>query len=371
MLVVSEVAATSIKMDLEKSLERLEATTTDFGIVQHSNLEVPNPSFHYSVDDSSRGLVSLARFSNKFQMNKVADVFLGYAEGALRSDGFFENYRSPTGVFGARDGSGPENIVCLKDCFGRTIWGLAEFADSSYSSRDRTRAEVLIGSALEWIDISKIDTEKSLAFFGIGLAKILNYEKEDRVIEMACEVGEKLYQLYKKHSDGDWRAYSDEITYCAARTSHAMMALGDVFGIEKFVNIGIVTMGMLNRYTFDKDGVFHPIGNGNPATNTTETAWLSKGKEMALYDAQSVEAGCAVEVLCLAERLRPGEGHGVRARDAFAWHDGKNSAGIKMVTDSGAVYDGITGPRSVNENCGAEPLVMYLNSGAAIRDMAT
>jgi len=376
LIVVSEVAATTVNMDTRKSLIRMKDMTTKFGIVQHSNLEVPDTSFYYSVDDSSRGLIALARCSDKFQMKNVADVYLSYAEGAFRDDGFFENYRSPAGVFGSRgfgeneNPGDPENPNLLKDCFGRTVWSLAEFAASEYSTRERSRAKTLIDLALGHINLSRIDTEKSLAFLGIGLSKILEDDKRDYVVEMAFEFGEKLHRLYEKHSDKDWRAYSDEITYCAARTSHAMLALGEALKSTEYIGIGMDTLEMLNKYTFDKNLMFHPIGNGNPDANTTGTAWLGKGKLMALFDAQSVEAGCAAEALAVAERLRPGEGHGVLAKNGVAWYHGKNSAGIKMVRPSGAVYDSITGPRSVNENCGAEPLVMYLNASAAIRNMA-
>jgi hypothetical protein len=81
----------------KKAIERLRATTTNYGLVQHSKLEVPDTSFDYSVDDSSRALVVLSRFSRNFKDEELARIYLDYLISAKRPDGWFENYRRADG----------------------------------------------------------------------------------------------------------------------------------------------------------------------------------------------------------------------------------------------------------------------------------
>jgi hypothetical protein len=87
--------------------------------------------------------------------------------------------------------------------------------------------------------------------------------------------------------------------------------------------------------------------------------WMVRGKDMAVYDEQTIEAGCMVEA-CRDAYFVTGEKKYLEfGKKAYQWFLGRNSALQCMVKADGAVYDAINGPKSVNENCGAESLISW------------
>jgi uncharacterized protein YyaL (SSP411 family) len=200
----------------------------------------------------------------------------------------------------------------------------------------------------------------SMAFAGIALSKYLNIRANDENLSrLAKKTAKKLAKLYKNNSDEDWKGFDDKYTYCAARLPQSMILFGTTLKDEQYTRIGIASLDFLIQNLFDSGGVFHAIGNGNPDTNEIETSWLRKHSIMAIYDEQSIEAGCMVEA-CRDASIITGEAkYKQYAKNALRWFHGKNSAGIRMVKDNGAVYDAINGPNSVNINCGAESVISY------------
>jgi hypothetical protein len=339
--------------EIIKNIRRIKQTSGNFGIAQHSKLEEPDFTVPHSIDDNARALIIISR--NSKEDNGLVKTLLKCLYESKRQDGWFENYRMSNGAFG-RDGK-LDVPSALQDCYGRTLWALAEFINSDYEESDRFKTKELFLGSLS--NISKLSYPMSMAFAGIALSKYLEHTSDEKILRLAKGTAKKLAKLYKQYSNEVWKGFDDKYTYCAARLPQSMILLGGTLKDEQYTQIGIASLDFLIQNLFDSGGVFHAIGNGNPDTNEIETSWLRKYSIMAIYDEQSIEAGCMVEA-CRDASIITGEAKYIQyTKNALQWFHGKNSAGIRMVKDNGAVYDAINGPNSVNKNCGAESVISY------------
>jgi hypothetical protein len=342
-------------MTIEKVIKRLKETTSEYGVAQHSKGEKPDFSVPSSVDDNARAEILLARFSDRFQEPLLSNTFLKNLYESKRSDGWFENYRMQDGTFG-REKTRDESFS-LQDCYGRVLWALAEFSQSSYTF-GRDSANDLFLNSLG--NAEAVNHPMSLSLVGIALSKYLSGRGHLPKVEfLAGKLGQELQRRFREHSTKDWKGFDSEYTYCVARLPQSMILLGKTLGLEEYIGIGLWSLDFLIQNLFDSKGTFHAVGNGNLTTNPTGTSWFRKGLERAVYDEQTIEAGVMVEACRDAYSVTKNKRYQYFRNFAFDWFLGKNSAKRKMVTKSGAVYDAVTGPNSINENCGAESLLSY------------
>ncbi|MFA5060813.1 MAG: hypothetical protein WC494_00660 [Candidatus Pacearchaeota archaeon] len=340
-------------MTIEKVIKRLKETTSKYGVAQHSKGEKKDFSVPFSIDDTARAEIFLSRVSNRTKVPVLSDIFIRNLYESKRADGWFENYRMLNGEFGKRGVR--DNPSSLQDCYGRVLWALTEYSHSTYSDRDSARNFFL--NSLQ--NTEAVDHPMGLALLGIALSKYTSEKGQSKIRLLANRVGKELERRFMDNSTEDWKGFGNEYTYCVARIPQSMILLGKKLGLEEYKKMGLLSLDFLIQNLFDFEGVFHAVGNGNPATNPTETQWFRKGFERAVYDEQTIEAGVMVEA-CRDAYLNTGDKRYLNYMNyAFNWFLGKNSAKMRMIKESGAVYDAITGPDSVNKNCGAESLLSY------------
>lgn len=342
-------------MAIEKVIKRLKKTTLEYGVAQHSKGEKPDFSIPSSVDDNARAEILLARVSDRVKEPFLSGILLENLYESKRSDGWFENYRMRDGTFGR--GGIRDDPSALQDCYGRALWALAEFS-YSFCPLGRDLAKSLFLNSLG--NAEAVNHPMSLSLLGIALSKYLSgHSYSPKVKSLAENTGKELQKRFEENSTDNWKGFDSEYTYCVARLPQSMILLGRALGLEEYVDIGLSSLDFLIQNLFDSEGTFHAVGNGNLKTNFTGTSWFRKGLERAVYDEQTIEAGVMAEA-CRDAYLVTHNGRYLNFRDsAFNWFLGKNSAKRRMVKESGAVYDAITGPNSVNKNCGAESLLSY------------
>jgi len=318
-----------------KSLARLEHMTDSNGLVQHSDLDKPNPVHDYSIDDQARALIVLSRFSDEIIKENLAETYLGFITQAQRVDGWFNNYKKTDGSWKGRDGK-TENPDTLQDCYGRALWGLSRFLSSKYSSKLKAKAKTLFFNSL--YNSNKLIYPHSLAFGIIGLSKLP--EQNRRTKRIISELSRKLVDIYSKDKES-W------MTYCVARIPQAMILAGKTLYDEKTEKIGKESLDLVIDRYFDADGMFHAQKNLNG-------------------DEQPIEAGVMAEVCIDAYKVTKEDAYLKSAADALRWFGGENSGKVNMLAENGGVYDSIT-KRGVNLNQGAESLLAYLMAVGAIR----
>jgi hypothetical protein len=340
-------------MIIKKQLKRLKEMTDEKGIVQHSDLNIPNPDYDYSIDDQSRALIVLSRYSKQKQKPKLAETYLNYLAEAKRKDGFFYNYKDKNNKWlDIRQGviQSPEN---LQDCAGRTIWALAEFLNSSYPEKQRKKAKQIFFESLKLIPY--LEFPHSQAFTTIGLSKYLQENNNREIIKDLEYLTEKLKNSFNHYSDKNWSWFSEKMTYCNARIPHSMLLAGEIIQNKEYISIGKSSLNTLINASFNEGNFFNAIRNHT---------WLTK--EMYLKnqrsegDEQPIEPACFVELSVDASKILKNKNYLNLAKKTLEYFYGRNSINKKLLAQNYGVYDGITKDKTLNKNQGAESIVSYI-----------
>lgn len=266
--------------------------------------------------------------------------FLFYAE----SDGWFRNFMDYSRTFLEKKGS--------SDCFGRCIWALG-FTTACHEMPERMRraAECLLRKVLP--SCKKLAFLRSKAYAAIGLSYWDNAEAQAEAKRLASDIADD----YKKSRSDDWHWYEDNLSYCNAVLPGAMLAAYDITKEKKYLEIATESLDFLLKYTF-RGNLFYPIGcNG----------WFFKGKDIAEFDQQPVEA-CGTLLTCLkAFRTTGQQNYFDRAQGCLNWYTGKNSLGKSMIDpETGGCVDGIR-QDGQNPNEGAESIVSWMVAALAFQ----
>ncbi len=346
----------------EAQLKRVLKSMDDVGIVQHSKGAVPskeegdNP-YPYSIDDASRALIVLSRYSSRFDDDRKHEVLLDFIKRGEMEEGRFCNYQD---ISGKR----VEGVELSDDSFGRVVWGLAEFLHSDFPDYEKREVKHDLDEYIEE-GIGRIlgsDFVHPKALTLIGLSKYLDVDENLKVRKHILDLTKDLKRDYEANSQNGWDWFSHKLIYCNARLPQAMFegvrALGGYpYGLE----VAEESLNFLAGVSFDDKGKFNAIGNKG---NKGGEGWYSreqffKGEEPPRYDQQPVEAGCMVEAFNVAYRATGNEEYKSFAEKTFDWYNGVNIERVRLIGEEGGIYDAIT-REDVNTNQGAESVVTYL-----------
>jgi hypothetical protein len=170
----------------------------------------------------------------------------------------------------------------------------------------------------------------------------------------------RLLKLYKDHRDADWHWFEDELSYCNAALSHAMLLCGQTLADPEMVEVGLESLTWLaNLQRADTEGGhFVPIGSNG---------FFKKGGERARFDQQPVEAQAMVSACLEAHRITGKNNWQLEARRAFEWFLGRNDLHLPVYDPTtGGCRDGLH-PDRLNENQGAESTLAFLQSLLELR----
>tara|TARA_B100001971_G_C18187732_1_gene536694 strand:+ start:261 stop:1241 length:981 start_codon:yes stop_codon:yes gene_type:complete len=308
---------------LQDHFDALRNMSDDVGILQHES----NTKYGYSIDDQSRALIVLSRFSKQYQNQRLANTYLNFIKTSKRTDGNFNNYKDSNKDWITKWKGEIQTPDNFQDCYGRSVWALSEFIFSDYPESLKTDAKTLLFDSLKIIH--KLTYPHSLALTSIGLSKYLQNKKDKELKELNKETIKKLIDVSGKK---DW------MTYCVGRIPQALFLAGKTKQGEECLDKVI-------EKCFDENGMFHPNQNPNGAE-------------------QPVEAGVITEACIDAYNKTKNENYLKAAKNAFHWfnkqEDGGNFANKSLISDNGAIYDAIKKDGIVSKNCGAESIVTYM-----------
>lgn len=313
--------------------------TDDTGIFQHSLRGVPDPSMGYTTDDNARALMAAIMLYGAYghkKYEKLIYTYMSFLIYAQNENGKFKNFMDYNRNFSEKEGS--------SDCFGRCIMALG-FTLNSYSVplAVKRSAYVLLKKAI--VNCNKIQFLRSKAYCILGLANC----RDENAKKIIRDFAYSLKAAYEKCKDKDWHWFENEITYCNAVMSNAMLCSYEVTGDNEFLNIGLESLNFLCEKTF-RYNYFKPIGC---------SGWLKKGSEPAIYDEQPVEACTTLMALVKAFDITHEEKYVDMVKICFQWYTGTNSKGISLIdSETYGCFDGIT-ENGVNLNQGSESIVCY------------
>ena len=333
----------------EIDLSHLRRLTDDTGILQHSIFAVPNRFHGYTTDDNSRAL--LVTFMN-WELLKdrgvipLMNIYLSFINYALDpSTGRVRNFMSYERKWLEEIGS--------EDSQGRTIWALGYGASRDLPTGILELVIRLFKQSLR--PALSLTFPRPWAFSIMGCLYYLRRFPGDREVKnIAVELAEKLYRMFKTHVTQDWPWCEDIVTYENARLPEALISAGYQLEDNEMLEQGLKSLDWLLSIQSDPaDGHISIIGN---------KGWFQKDKKKARFDQQPVEAAALLEA-CYAALLATGETRWEEAmKTVFNWFLGRNDQHVVLYNFStGGCFDGLL-PGGVNQNQGAESTLCWLIS---------
>lgn len=329
------------------TLRHLKRLTTKDGLIQHADLDVPDPSFGYSIDDNARALIVCLWHYKIFKdpsILQLADIYFSYLKKVEREDGTFHNFVSFSEKILDQEGS--------EDSIGRAVWALGEVIASQPGTELAERAETILKRSIidKHLDHEHVRT-KAYILLGLISAGLLDDAKK---------WAEKLKKIFRDNNKKDWVWFEDGLYYANGILPYALARASIFLNDKELEEIAVKSFNWLDEVSTHQ-GVPSPIG---------QNGWYQRGKEKALYDQQPLEA--ADMVLAASELyLLTKEGKYLeRSFEWYEWYEGKNIQQKSLInTNTGGIHDALT-PQGINGNQGAESIVTYLLAYLALTNIA-
>ncbi|WP_434654955.1 glycosyltransferase [Thermoanaerobacterium thermosaccharolyticum] len=329
--------------------------TDDTGMMQHSIGSTPNPKYGYTTDDNARAIIASAMMYEMYKEEKFLNLikrYLSFLMYAQDEDGYFRNFMTYDRKFIDDDFS--------EDCFGRCIWALGYLLDSPLDDRIKLSALKMIEKSLSIIDDLKYIRGK--AYTLIGLYHIYNAEnkfKRDFIKGKIAELTDDIIEEYEKSSNGDWKWFEDTVSYDNGIIPLSLLKSFVVLKDKKILDIALESLEFLDSICF-RNGYFKAVGC---------KGWYERGKNIAEFDEQPVEAYTMALMYIDAYNVTGNEKYRERALACDDWFYGKNSKGVSLYDESsGGCSDAIT-EDGVNSNEGAESLISIIISHCATSEL--
>lgn len=334
-------------------LQHLRKLTDDFGIYQFAVLNEPDSNWGYTLDDNARALVvvSINHRLHGGQINeKLAKIYLGFLEQAVKSDGGFKNYFTKE-----RLPDHNRNLVeNLDDAEARALWALAIAATSNLNKNLKNRAITILKEQCE--NFSRINSPRAVAFHLKALATWLSLADNEKAKKLIIRHADFLLDRFKENATEDWQWFEQSLTYSNAVLPEALLLAYKVTGNYHYFKVGKRTLDFLIKHSF-KENICEPIG---------QRGWFKRGEIKKIYDQQPEEVSSLVLALRTMFDLSGDVFYRKKMVQAFDWFLGNNSLHQMVYTQtSGGCYDGV-GAEQINLNQGAESTISYLLARLAV-----
>jgi glycosyltransferase involved in cell wall biosynthesis len=334
-------------------LKHLERLTTPFGIIQFAQINEPDLSSGYTIDDNARALMVVCdqyQLSGSVHDLYLMEVYLKFIHFCQQEDGLFLNYVSFEEEFTSQNAD-----VNLDDSIGRTIWSLGYLISlrSILPEWMILKAEMIFEKALS--AVYDIHSPRAMAF----IIKGIYYSKSEEYHHSLDIMAMRLAAMYLHESKENWLWFESYFSYANAVLPEAMLMASQVTGNQKHREIAEESFGFLMKHTFDSNGLHvisneYWLGNSGSKYEILTKAFSSLGGEQAIDVCYSI---LALHQFYLVNRsvdfLR-------KMQLSFDWFLGKNHLNQIMHNPStGGCYDGLE-LQHVNLNQGAESTISYL-----------
>ena len=331
-------------------LNHIKNLSVGFGMIQFSNINKPDLSSGYTLDDTARAMIAMCMHYDETEDNRdllYIGKYLNFIGFCLQEDGTFLNYVDENKKFTQ------QNYECnLEDSNGRAIWALGYLI----SLMDILPKE-MIDKAINIIDkgllkIYRIHSSRAIAFSLKGIYYYNSIQDNNKLINMSEILANRLRQMYKHEADNEWKWFESYLTYGNSILSEGMLSAYLTTGIVEYQDIAKESFDFLLSHTFTKDKIKIISNKG----------WKHKGKESQIYGEQPIDVAYTIIALGLFSDLYEDSDYLEKMNLAFTWFLGNNHLNQIMYNPkTGGCYDGLE-EHHVNINQGAESGISYLIS---------
>jgi glycosyltransferase involved in cell wall biosynthesis len=332
----------------EISLDHIKRMTTNFGIIQFSDICDPDLRSGYTLDDNARALISLTKYYEKNNDESVLyliNIYLNFIEFVQQEDGTFLNYVDEKKNFDVKNKK--EN---LEDSTGRVIWALGEFiACKKYTdNRNIERAETIIYKAIG--HIKNLSSPRAIAFSIKGLYHYNLKKRRTEIKNIIINLADNLVSKYRGVSDEKWEWYEDYMTYANSVLPEAMLYAYLSTGSLLFKSVAKSSFDFLLSLIFFDKKIKVVSNNG----------WHKRGETANKFGEQPIDIAYTILSLDLFYKVFGDEKYIQKLKTAFSWFNGNNHLNRIIYNPvTGGCQDGLE-ENNVNLNQGAESTVCYL-----------
>ncbi len=333
------------------NLNHVKKLTTGFGIIQFSNINHPDITTGYTLDDNARAMVAMCQHyvitKDESDIKYIA-LYLNFIKFCLQPDGHFQNYVDEQYRFTIQNGE-----TNLEDSNGRAIWALGYLVSLQNILPEVLIIEATITMSTAIKNINKIYSTRAMAFIIKGLYySLIKIKNQDHVL-LLKELADRMLQMYKHEQDGDWNWYESYLTYGNSILPEAMLCAWMVTNEPDYLKVAKKSFDFLLQKTFTAKRI-------KVISNKT---WLNKDAtfiEGAEGGEQPIDIAYTIIALSKFYDVFKDKAYLVKMELAFSWFLGNNHLHQIIYNPcTGGCYDGLE-ENNVNLNQGAESTVSYL-----------
>ena len=330
------------------NLDHLKHMTTDFGLIQFSEINQPDISSGYTLDDNARGLIAMCMHyeltGEKTDIDLI-NIYLDFINHCMQPDQTFLNYVDEDKQFTLQNGE-----TNLEDSNGRAVWALGYLISLKGLLPDEitSKAETLLEKSLLYAIM--MNSTRAMAFAIKGLYYHHKAIKSPQKLKLVKILADRLVQMYKHESSNNWEWFESYLTYANSIIPEAMLYAWLLTGDTTYKEIALKSFNFLLSQIFSENGI-EVISNNN---------WLQKGQESCRFGEQPIDVAYTIMTLSKFYNVFEDENYRIKMETAFNWFLGDNHLHqIVYNPCTGGCYDGLE-EFNVNLNQGAESTVSYL-----------
>lgn len=350
-LLFNKISGNKMSLDYnlpDIKLDHLKRMTTDFGMLQFSKINQPDPGSGYTLDDNARALIALCmHYESTGDVTDIEDMvkYFDFIKYCLQPGGNFLNYVDQHGNF-----TGQNNDANLEDANGRAVWALGYLVarKDSLPATLVKNAEVTIHQTLRYL--GSLRSPRAIAFAVKGLYYYNSWYNSPEIIQLITTLSAKLARLYFAVSASDWEWFENSLTYANSILPEAMLYAWLTTGDPVFKNIAVKTFNFLLSHTFTQDDI-KVISN---------RSWLHKDQPVHPFGEQPIDVAYTIGALDIFYETFKDQEYLRKIKIGFNWFLGRNHLHQVVYNPvTGGCYDGLE-ELHVNINQGAESTVCYL-----------
>jgi glycosyltransferase involved in cell wall biosynthesis len=333
------------------NLDHLKNMTTDFGMIQFSKFNHPDPGSGYTLDDNARALIAICQHmdltGDKEDILLITHYF-NFIKYCLEPNGNLLNYVDTEKQFTEQN-----SRVNLDDSNGRALWALGYLLslDHALPAELTDSASSIIQRIL--VNVSRVHSTRAMAFAIKGLYyRNLRY-RSIRGISLIRQLANRLVKMYQFESDDEWQWFENYLTYANSVLPEALLCAWMATGDPVYREVARSSFDFLLSKTF-MDNTLQVIPNHS---------WLQKGEtelEVKKGGEQPIDVAYTILALSKFHEVFGERQYLSMMKASFSWFLGHNHLHRIIYNPcTGGCYDGLE-EEYVNLNQGAESTLSYL-----------
>lgn len=333
------------------NLEHIKKMTSEFGMIQFSNINQPDINSGYTLDDNARALIAFCQhyeLTNDLSDLHYINIYFSFIKYCLQPDGHYLNYINEQLVFSTQN-----QETNLADSNGRALWALGYLISlkDHFPATLIAEAEQLFQCTL--VSSNHIHSTRAMAFIIKGLYYRNQKIKSVDAIDLLDKLAYRLVQMYKHEAEDEWCWFESYLTYANSILPEALLCAWLVTGNAIYGDIALTSFNFLLEKTFTTTGI-------KVISNKT---WLQKDdtiKVVVRGGEQPIDVAYTILTLDKFYHAFENPDYLEKMQLAFSWFLGNNHLHQIIYNPcTGGCYDGIE-ENNVNLNQGAESTISYL-----------